>query len=124
MPSDFSEERPIFVQIAEELEDAVLTGAFAEESQLPSTTEISARYRINPATALKGINLLVEESVAYKKRGIGMFVCAGAKEKIRNRRRTAFYQNYMLPLVHEAQKLSLGEAEIAEMMQRGFSHEN
>ena len=75
---EFNDERPIFVQIAEQLEDGILSGAFPEETQLPSTTEISVTYKLNPATALKGINLLVESGVVYKKRGLGMFVTEGA----------------------------------------------
>lgn len=67
---NFNDERPIFIQIAEGIEDAILSGAFKEESQIPSITELSVNYRINPATALKGINLLVDEGIIYKKRGL------------------------------------------------------
>lgn len=123
MPPDFSEEKPIFLQIAEELEDAVLSAAFGEEEQIPSTTEISVRYKINPATALKGINLLVENSIVYKKRGIGMFVCTGAKEKILQKRRTAFYSGYIVSLIAEAQKLGLDESGVISLIKRGFEHE-
>ncbi len=91
MPQNFSEEKPIFLQIAERMEDAVLSGAFPEESQLPSTTEISAAYRVNPATALKGINLLVEEGVAYKRRGIGMFVSEGARKLVGEKRQKVIF---------------------------------
>ena len=69
MRIDFDSETPIYIQIAEEMEDAILSGAFPQESQVPSTTEISATYRINPATVLKGMALLTDEGVLYKKRG-------------------------------------------------------
>lgn len=69
---------PIFQQIAEGVEDAILSGAFLEESQVPSTTEISVTYKINPATALKGMNLLVAEGILYKKRG---WDCLWLKER-------------------------------------------
>lgn len=124
MPPDFSSDKPIFQQIAEELEDAVLSGAFREEEQLPSTTEISVNYRINPATALKGINLLVEESVVHKRRGVGMFVSPGAKQQILEKRRQSFYQSFVLPLVLEAEKLDLGPEKTIELIKRGFKHEN
>ena len=71
-----TEDRPIFQQIAEQLEEAILSGAYPEESQVPSITEYSVQYRINPATALKGINLLVDAGLLYKKRGVGMFVAS------------------------------------------------
>lgn len=124
MPPDFSNEKPIFQQVAEQLEDAILSGAFREETQIPSTTEISANYKINPATALKGINLLVEDSVVYKRRGVGMFVSPGAKERILEKRKQSFYQAFVLPLLREADKLRLGPEEVAELMKRGWNHEN
>ena len=120
MPPDFSSGKPIFQQIAEELEDAVLTGAFREEEQIPSTTEISVGYKINPATALKGINLLVEESVVYKRRGLGMFVSPGAKQRILEKRKQSFYRAFVLPMVREAEKLGLGPEETAKLTKRGF----
>lgn len=124
MPPGFTNEKPIFQQVAEELEDAVLSGAFREEEQIPSTTEISVSYKINPATALKGISLLVEESIVYKRRGIGMFVAPGAKQKILEKRKQSFYRAFVLPMVREAEKLGLGPEETAELTKRGFNDGN
>ena len=73
-------EKPIFLQLAEQLEDGILSGAYPEGSQVPSITEYASTYKINPATALKGINLLVNAGLLYKKRGIGMFVVEGARK--------------------------------------------
>ena len=117
---NFEDDRPIFMQIAEGIEDAILSGAFPEESQIPSTTEISVNYKINPATALKGINILVDDNVIYKKRGIGMFVCEGAVEVIKDKRQERFFEGFVLSLVNEAKKLGLGESEIISMIERGF----
>lgn len=124
MPPDFSNDKPIFQQIAEELEDAVLSGAFREGEQIPSTTEISVNYKINPATALKGINLLVEESIVQKRRGVGMFVCPGAKQRIQEKRRQSFSRVFVLPLVREAKKLDLGPEKTTELIKRGFEDED
>lgn len=123
MPQNFSEEKPIFLQIAERMEDAILSGAFPEGSQIPSTTEISAAYRVNPATALKGINLLVEEGAASKRRGIGMFVCEGAQKLIGEKRQKAFYEDFILPLVSEAKKLGLTRDEVLSMTERGYGND-
>mgnify|MGYP000677094979 CR=1 FL=1 len=87
MELDFNGEKPIFQQIAEGLEDGILSGAFPEEGQIPSITEFSVQYKINPATALKGINLLVDAGVIYKKRGVGMFVQKGAADQLRAKRK-------------------------------------
>jgi DNA-binding transcriptional regulator YhcF (GntR family) len=116
----FQEERPIFLQLAEQLEEGILSGAFPEESRVPSITEYSVSYKINPATALKGINLLVDAGLLYKKRGLGMFVAAGAKETLMAQRRDRFYHDYIEKLVREAKNLGLDADELAEMIRRGF----
>ena len=120
MLTNFDEDKPIYLQIAESIEDAILSGAFEEESQVPSTTEISVKFKINPATALKGVNVLVENDILYKKRGLGMFVKQGAVEKIRNQRKLVFYNRYVEALLAEAQKLGLTREEVVTMIERGF----
>lgn len=121
MKLNFDDEKPVFLQIAEGMEDAILTGIFQEESQIPSTTELSVTYKINPATALKGINLLVDAGIVYKKRGVGMFVAEGAVRKLRQKRKDQFYENFVSRLVEEAKKLEITDVEIISMIERGFS---
>ena len=121
MKMNFEDERPIFLQIAEQMEDGILSGAFPEETQIPSTTEISVNYKINPATALKGINLLVDGGIVYKKRGLGMFVNTGAVKIIRGKRKEEFFENYITKLAGEAKKLGLTQEEIVSMIERGFN---
>ncbi|MDF2592303.1 MAG: transcriptional regulator, GntR family [Clostridia bacterium] len=116
---NFSSEKPIYIQLAEALEDDILKGIFEEEAQVPSTTEISISFKINPATAGKGINLLVDEEILYKKRGVGMFVSSGAKEKILQKRKEVFYNNFILSLLEEASKLDIPKEEIISMIERG-----
>ena len=121
MKLNFDDEKPVFLQIAEGMEDAILTGVFQEESQIPPTTELSVTYKINPATALKGINLLVDAGIVYKKRGVGMFVAEGAVRKLRQKRKDQFYENFVSRLVEEAKKLEITDVEIISMIERGFS---
>lgn len=120
MQIDFDSERPIFQQIADGLEDAILSGVFPEGSQIPSITEFSVTYKINPATALKGINLLVDENIVYKKRGLGMFVTEGAAEKLRQKRKESFYEKFIKAMVEEAKRLEISREELKAMMERGF----
>jgi len=108
--------RPIFVQIAEQIENAIVDGSLAEEAQVPSTNDLAAFHRINPATAAKGINELVDDGILYKKRGIGMFVALGAQAKLRQRRRDQFADRYLRPLIVEAQNLGLSTAEVKAMI--------
>ena len=123
MELDFNGEKPIFQQIAEGLEDGILSGAFPEEGQIPSITEFSVLYKINPATALKGINLLVEEGVVYKKRGVGMFVAQGAAERLRVKRKEDFYDRFVASLVAEAKRLGIGKEELEALIARGFAQQ-
>ena len=120
MKLNLDQEKPIFIQIAEGIEDGILTGAFPEESQIPSITEFSVNYKINPATALKGINLLVDEAIIFKKRGGGMFVAQGAVSKLKKKRQDQFYDNYINKLVDEAKRLGITSDEIIAMIERGF----
>ncbi|WP_456286437.1 GntR family transcriptional regulator [Microbacterium sp. JZ70] len=110
------EGKPLFVQIAEQVEDSIVDGSLAEEAQAPSTNELAAFYRINPATAAKGVNMLVDKGVLYKRRGIGMFVCPGARELLLGERRSAFADRYVQPLLVEARKLGLGPDDVADLV--------
>ena len=121
MKFNLDQEKPIFLQIAEGIEDGILTGAFPEGSQIPSITEFSVNYIINPATALKGINLLVDENIIFKKRGVGMFVSDGAVQKLRQKRQDQFYTNYISSLIEEAKRLGITSDDIIAMIERGFS---
>lgn len=118
----FTDDRPIFVQLAEQLKDGIISGAFPEEGQIPSITEYAATYKINPATALKGINILVDAGLLYKKRGVGMFVSSGAREALLKERREAFYRDYIERVVREAKRLGLTSGQLAEMLERGFEN--
>ncbi len=113
---DFENEKPIFLQISEEIEDAILTGAFLEETRIPSITEFSVNYKINPATALKGINLLVDGGIVYKKRGVGMFVAEGAKEKLMQKRKDAFFESYVKKMLIEADRLGIKKEDIIKIL--------
>ncbi|MGB3414381.1 MAG: GntR family transcriptional regulator [Microbacteriaceae bacterium] len=110
--------KPIFLQVAEQIENDILDGSIAEEDQVPSTNEISAFYRINPATAGKGVNLLVERGILYKKRGIGMFVSTGARGLITQNRKAEFREEYLIPLLTEAEKLGIDTTQLIELINK------
>src|SRR5579862_5053712 len=111
--------RPIFVQIAERIENEIIVGALTEESQVPSTNQFASFYQINPATAAKGVNLLVDQGILYKKRGLGMYVVMGARAKLLEQRKEQFFEQYVVPMLHEAEKLGIAPEQLADMIQRG-----
>ncbi|MET1153581.1 GntR family transcriptional regulator [Arthrobacter sp.] len=110
--------RPIFLQIAELIENDIVDGVLAEEGQVSSTNEFAAFYRINPATAAKGVNRLVDDGILYKKRGIGMFVAAGARSRLVAQRRDDFFREYVQPMTREARKLGISTEQLTEMLHR------
>ena len=114
---------PLFIQIATSIEDAILTGIYPEETQIPSTTELSTSLIINPATVLKGMNLLANEEIIYKKRGLGMFVSTGAVKIIKSKRIKAFSETYVTSLVSEAKKLGISKDDVLEMVEGGYKDE-
>lgn len=116
-------DKPIFIQIAEQLEDSIFTGTFPEETKIPSTNEISVLLNINPHTVLKGMNLLVDEEVIYKRRGLGMYVREGAVERIRRKRQGQFFSQYVASMVREAVKLEMSKEELMRLIEKGYEDE-
>lgn len=110
--------RPIFMQIAQMIENDIVDGILLEEAQVPSTNEFAAFHRINPATAAKCVNRLVEDGILYKKRGIGMFVATGSRAVLVGRRREDFYEQFVRPLAREARKLGIDAEQLLAMMAR------
>lgn len=114
----FDDSRPIFLQLADRIADDVLRGVYAEEEQVPSTNELAAHLRINPATAGKALSQLVERGVLYKRRGIGMFVAPGARALIEDERNEAFAQRYIAPMVAEARTLGLERDDLIRLIEQ------
>lgn len=109
----------IFVQVGELIENQIIDGSLLEGARVPSSNELAAAHRINPATALKGLTRLVDAGLLSKQRGVGMFVVAGAHARLLAQRREAFSQQYVDPLVIEAEKLAITPAQLADMVQKG-----
>ena len=120
MGNQLDSELSIYLQIARLLEEGILTDEYPEETQAPSTNELAKKFSINPATAAKGVSILVEDGVLYKKRGLGMFVAEGAREKVRQKRRKAFYTAFTLPLAIEARRLRYTDQELSQIVQRAL----
>ena len=113
---------PLFVQVADRLAGEIADGGLAEGERVPSTNELAAFYRINPATAAKGINVLADDGLLEKRRGIGMFVATGARQRLLARRRAEFTQRYVQPLLTEAARLGIGAEELSALIE-GAGHE-
>lgn len=124
MKLEQNSDKNIYIQLADWIEDNVLSGLFPEEGRIPSVAELSVSFKINHITTLKSINALTENGIIYKKNGVGMFVSKGAREIIRNKRKEAFYSKYIAPAVKEAEKLGVTYEELNEMIRREIKDEH
>lgn len=108
----FDGPEPLYVQIAQHVRDLVLAGDLAEEEQVMSTTQFATTYRINPATAAKAFAGLVEEGVLYKRRGLGMFVAPGARERLLGTGREAYFAEVLDPALDQAERLGISTDDV------------
>jgi len=109
---------PIYIQIAEALEDLILEGKLKVDEQAPSTNQLADHYKLNPATARKGLNILVDKQILFKKRGLGMFVNEGAKELIVTKRKEDFADHFITQLLSECKKLNISVDEVIDLIKK------
>lgn len=114
---DFNSDKSIYIQIAESIENEIILGNLIEEDQAPSTNQFAKVYHINPATAGKGLNILVDEGILYKKRGIGMFVAPGARNKIIKKRQESFFKEILPEIIREANRLDIPTIDIVKYIE-------
>lgn len=117
--ASFDDSQPIFQQIAQMIEDDILNGTYQEGDQIISMAQFASTFQVNPATAVKGVALLVNDGILYKKRGLGMFVTTEAKQIILDKRRDRFYNDLVLKLLDEAEKLDLTTEDVISMIKTG-----
>lgn len=108
----FDDRSPIYQQIADKIKDDIVKGELREDDQIMSTNQYASFYRINPATAAKGFQQLIEEGILYKKRGIGMFVSAEAPTTLRRHRRERFFEEVVDAMVTEARTIGIPLADV------------
>ena len=118
MQQRLTDDKSIYLQISQMIETDILRGILLEEERVPSTNELAKLYTINPATAAKGVNILVYDGILYKKTGIGMFVSTGAAEKIRGRRKQNFYEVRLAELLNEAKSLGITKEELIQQIEK------
>lgn len=111
------DKKPIFIQIKEVIEDQIINNQLKDHDQIPSINQLVQFYKVNHITVSKGLNLLVEEDIIYKRRGVGMFVMEGAKEKLLFQRREDFAEEFVLPMLKEAQKLRLSDSAMMKIVE-------
>ncbi|MCF7794424.1 MAG: GntR family transcriptional regulator [Candidatus Cloacimonetes bacterium] len=110
----FDDSVPIYLQIKEEIENAIITNSLKEEEPIPSIRSLAAQYRLNPQTVSNAVSELMNEGVIFKKRGIGMFVEKGAKAKLTKKKNQEFRNDDLIKLVHKSKSLGITKQELIE----------
>ena len=118
LEQQFNENKPIYLQIKKKIEDQIVNDQLQEHEQIPSIREMVNFYQVNHLTISKGVNLLVDEGIIYKKRGLGMFVAEGAKEKLIQKRKKLFSNNFVQPLIKESNKLNISIEELIKIIKK------
>lgn len=119
----FDDDSPIFVQVARTISNEILRGIYRGGDQIASTNEFAAFYQINPATAGKGINLLVDQGILYKRRGIGMFVAPDAREALLKQRKTEFNETQLRDFVQAARAIGISLPELTSLIAQEFEND-
>ncbi|MPV38221.1 GntR family transcriptional regulator [Georgenia subflava] len=120
----FEGREPIYVQIAQQIRGEILAGSLLEEEQVMSTTQYATTYRINPATAAKAFAELVDEGVLYKRRGVGMFVATGARDRLLDQHRQSFFAEVLDPALARAELLGITPDELVQHITRNQTKRN
>lgn len=120
----FDDRTPIYRQIADQIRNEVLTGALKPDDQVMSTTQYAEFYRINPATAAKAFQQLVDENVIYKRRGVGMFVSPDARERLQAGYRKRFFADVVDPVVTEARNIGIPISDVIARISELAGREN
>ena len=107
----------LYRRIAKTLEDGILSGAYRDGDPVPSTNQFARLYATNPATAARGVNELVEAGILYKKRGLGMYVCEGAREKLLEARRKQFERETLKTFLQEAGRLNISRETLVQWIE-------
>lgn len=113
-----TEQNLIYLQIAQMIQDDILREIYKAEEQVPSSNELSKALSVNPATANKGLNLLVEQGILFKKRGLGMFVAENGLEIIREKRKEGFVEQFLTPLLMECKVLGISREELIGLLEK------
>lgn len=123
MKFDYNGSVALFEQVAKQLEQEIFVGLYREGDQVPSTTEISKTYQLNPATVLKGMNLLVDQGILEKRRGLGTFVKPGGKEIIQKKQVDRFQKHTLPAVIKEAQDLGMTESELLDWIRKEYRND-
>jgi GntR family transcriptional regulator len=117
---DFSNDKAIYIQIAERICDEILAGEYKEDERTPSVREYAVLLEVNANTTVKSYDLLAGEGIIYNKRGLGYFVSAGAKKQIKKARKKEFMKERLPELARQMQLLDISIEDVKEVLEKAL----
>ncbi|MBM7699234.1 GntR family transcriptional regulator [Kurthia huakuii] len=111
---------PIYVQIAQWLEIEIIEQRIEAHGKIFSQYQLAEKFNVNPATAGKGLTILLEKELLYKKRGLGMFVMEGARERLMEERLQHGINEQVTALVEEARRLNISKKQLLQLIEQAF----
>jgi len=114
----FDENIPIFLQIKEEIENAIISKSIQEEEKIQSIRTLAQQYRLNPQTISSAVSELINEGILHKKRGIGLFVNKGAQQKLKKIKSSEFRKNELQKIIQKGRTLGITKNEILEVIEQ------
>jgi GntR family transcriptional regulator len=112
MPTHWNDSQPIYWQLKERTVAMILEGTLAEGEALPSVRTVASEFQLNPITVSKSYQTLVDDGLVEKRRGLGMFVCAGARKKLISSERDKFLNEEWPSTLNRISQLGLDAEEL------------
>lgn len=119
----FAENVPLYLQVREEIENAILSGAVKEDEAIPSIRKLAQEYRLNPHTISAAVNELMQEEYLYKKRGIGIFLAKKSRRKLMKKKKDAFFSVELKKIVEKCKFMNITKEELMNSISRYFSED-
>ncbi|MBW6515433.1 MAG: GntR family transcriptional regulator [Candidatus Cloacimonetes bacterium] len=119
----FDDQMPIYIQMRQEIEKAIIKGLIKEDEMIPSTRMLSQTYQINQKTAVNALSDLINEQILYKRRGIGIFVSPGSRKKLRERKKKEFREEDLISIIMTGKELGIKKEEILKTIETIYQQE-
>lgn len=121
MTINFNSNKPIYLQLADHIRESIINGSLKAGESIPSVRTLSAEYRINPQTILNATQILVNEGLLEKRRGLGYYVSALAQDVLTKSGVIEFNDKMIPEMVKKAQMLKISHEELIEMINKEYS---
>lgn len=120
---NFDQKSPIYQQLADSIRQDILAGSLKAEQPIPSVRQISVEYGLNPQTVLNATQLLIQEGLLEKRRGLGMFVRVNAHKQLSQAACERFKNETIQAVVQEARLLDISKMDLMDLIQKSYGED-